>query len=71
MNPNSKKWCDRYNETGDIVCLNRAWDVYFSVYNRIEKQLPKMKEIDLEYSSPRLKYQARNLDLASLILIII
>ena len=43
--------------------LNRAWDLYYHVFRRINKQLPQLTTLELQYVSPNL-LQARNLQLA-------
>lgn len=50
----------RYGETSD---LDRAWDIYYGVFRKIEKQLPQLTTLDLQYVSPEL-LKARNLELA-------
>jgi len=50
----------RYGETAD---LDRAWDIYYGVFRKIEKQLPQLTTLDLQYVSPEL-LKARNLELA-------
>ncbi len=53
-----------------IVCtfvvesdLNRAWDLYYHVFRRINKQLPQLTTLELQYVSPNLLH-ANNLQLA-------
>lgn len=43
--------------------LNRAWDLYYHVFRRINKQLPQITTLELQVVSPNL-LQARNLQLA-------
>lgn len=43
--------------------LNRAWDLYYHVFRRINKQLQQITSLELQYVSPNL-LQARNLQLA-------
>ena len=43
--------------------LNQAWDLYYHVFRRINKQLPQLTMLELQYVSPRL-LNARNLELA-------
>ena len=43
--------------------MNQAWDLYYSVFRRIARQLPNILSLDLAYISPRLK-DARTLQLA-------
>ena len=35
--------------------MNQAWDLYYSVFRRIARQLPNILSLDLAYISPRLK----------------
>ncbi|KAG6845015.1 hypothetical protein H0H87_001536 [Tephrocybe sp. NHM501043] len=53
----------RWRTHGDTSELDKAWDIYFSVFKKIEKQLPQLTTLDLQYVSPSL-LKARNLDLA-------
>ncbi|KAL6718509.1 phosphatidylinositol kinase-related protein kinase tor1 [Lecanora helva] len=59
----AQHWCNIYRQTGETGDLNQAWDLYYSVFKRIARQLPNMISLDLVYVSPRLK-AAKNLDLA-------
>ncbi len=45
------------------AALNQAWDLYYTVFRRINKQLPSLTSLDLQYVSPGL-LGARNLELA-------
>ncbi|KAG6841465.1 hypothetical protein C0991_010890 [Blastosporella zonata] len=53
----------RWRTHGDTGELDKAWDIYFSVFKKVEKQLPQLTTLDLQYVSPSL-LKARNLDLA-------
>ncbi|EED89568.1 phosphatidylinositol 3-kinase (PI3K)-like protein [Thalassiosira pseudonana CCMP1335] len=44
------------------AALNQAWDLYYTVFRRINKQLPGMTTLELNQCSPAL-YNARNLEL--------
>ena len=57
------EWCHRYSKYGADSDLNQAWDLYCSVFRRINKQLSGAGELELQYISPRLM-SARNLSLA-------
>lgn len=57
------EWVLNYRRTKDIANLNQAWDVYYSVFRRISKQLQQLQTLELEYVSPLLE-QARDLQLA-------
>ncbi|KAJ8613415.1 hypothetical protein CTAYLR_002279 [Chrysophaeum taylorii] len=43
--------------------LNQAWDLYYTVFRRVNKQLPQLTMLELKYVSPAL-VNARNLELA-------
>ena len=43
--------------------MNQAWDLYYTVFRKIARQLPQLMTLDLTYVSPKLK-EARDLDLA-------
>ena len=47
-------WCMQYKQNKDKNCLNQAWECYFLVFKKINKQLPLMQQIELEQSSPKL-----------------
>ncbi|KAI0032654.1 atypical/PIKK/FRAP protein kinase [Vararia minispora EC-137] len=53
----------RYRRHGEIKDLDNAWDIYFAVFKKVEKQLPQLTTLDLQYVSPEL-LKARNLQLA-------
>ena len=59
----AREWCDTYSNTNEIGDLNQAWDLYYSVFRRIARQLPHLMSLDLTYVSPKLK-EAKDLDLA-------
>jgi FKBP12-rapamycin complex-associated protein len=44
------------------AALNQAWDLYYTVFRRINKQLPGLTTLELDQCSPAL-YTARNLEL--------
>jgi FKBP12-rapamycin complex-associated protein len=46
-----------------MMHLSQAWDLYYHVFKRINKQLPHLTTLDLGYVSPLL-VSARNLELA-------
>ena len=48
---------------GEPTELNKAWDIYYGVFRKVEKQLPQLTTLDLQYVSPQL-LKARNLELA-------
>ncbi|KAF4581337.1 phosphatidylinositol kinase- protein kinase tor1 [Pleurotus pulmonarius] len=55
--------CRRYHDHGDAGELDKAWAIYYDVFKKIEKQLPQLTSIDLQYVSPAL-LKSRNLELA-------
>jgi len=54
--------CQKYHQSGREEELNQAWDLYYHVFKRINKQLPTMTTLELQYVSPRL-LNARDLEL--------
>ncbi|RKO90751.1 armadillo-type protein, partial [Blyttiomyces helicus] len=56
-------WCKKYKRTLNVNDLNQAWDLYYHVFRRINKQLPQLTTLELQYVSPKL-LAARNLELA-------
>lgn len=60
----AQEWLQRFlNNRKNESDLNRAWDLYYHVFRRINKQLPQLTTLELQYVSPNL-LQARNLQLA-------
>ena len=55
--------CDRYRMSKNEKDLQTAWDLYYHVFRKINKQLPQMTSLDLAYVSPKL-LNARDLVLA-------
>lgn len=56
----------RYRQYGEIADLNQAWELYYHVFKRIQKQMPSPSnsvQLDLQYVSPKLLAQ-RDLELA-------
>jgi len=56
-------WCKKYTKTKDINDLNQAWDLYYTVFRKINEQLPQLTSLELKYVSPKL-LNARDLELA-------
>ncbi|KAJ3130914.1 phosphatidylinositol kinase- protein kinase tor1 [Physocladia obscura] len=56
-------WCKKYKRTQNVNDLNPAWDLYYHVFRRINKQLPHLTTLELQYVSPKL-LAAKDLDLA-------
>ncbi|KAJ7779782.1 phosphatidylinositol 3-kinase [Mycena metata] len=59
----AREACRRYLQHGEARELDSAWGIYTAVYQRIDKQLPQLTALDLQYVSPEL-LNVRNLDLA-------
>ncbi|KAL4777755.1 armadillo-type protein [Aspergillus nidulans var. acristatus] len=59
----AKHYCMLYRETEEIGDLNQAWDLYYTVFRKISRQLPQLSTLDLKYVSPKLK-DCVDLDLA-------
>ena len=59
----AREWCCKYRESDEPGDLNQAWDLYYSVFKRIARQLPHLIQLDLTYVSPDLK-KCKNLELA-------
>ena len=57
------EWCRKYQLTHNMADLNQAWDLYYQVFKKINKQLPQMTTLELSYVSPKLA-EAYALDLA-------
>ncbi|KAF7309821.1 Serine/threonine-protein kinase TOR [Mycena indigotica] len=59
----AREACRRYRQHGETRELDNAWGIYFAVFQKIEKQLPQLTALDLQYVSPVLQ-NIRDLDLA-------
>ncbi|GBE86637.1 Serine/threonine-protein kinase tor2 [Sparassis crispa] len=59
----AREACKRYRVYGENRDLEKAWEIYYGVFKKIEKQLPQLTTLDLQYVSPEL-LKARNLELA-------
>eukprot|EP00742_Colponemidia_sp_Colp-10_P007030 GILJ01007544.1.p1 GENE.GILJ01007544.1~~GILJ01007544.1.p1 ORF type:complete len:2402 (-),score=355.14 GILJ01007544.1:281-6541(-) len=57
------EWCKKFKRTGRESDLNQAWDLYYHVFRRINKQLPQLTTLELQYVSPKL-LAATDLELA-------
>ncbi|GKY96129.1 hypothetical protein MPSEU_000573100 [Mayamaea pseudoterrestris] len=44
------------------AAMNRAWDIYYTFFRRVNKQLPSLTSLEISQCSPAL-YQARSLEL--------
>lgn len=47
-------WCLKYKVSRREAELHQAWDLYYHVFKRINKQLPTLTVLDLQYVSPAL-----------------
>jgi FKBP12-rapamycin complex-associated protein len=45
------------------TALHKAWDIYYTIFRRINKQLPELTQLELRQCSPALS-KARNLELS-------
>ncbi|GAA5848144.1 hypothetical protein JCM3766R1_000463 [Sporobolomyces carnicolor] len=59
----ARESCRRYRQYGEINDLNHAWDLYYQVFRKINKNLPTLTLLELQYVSPKL-LAAKDLDLA-------
>ncbi|KAI0792169.1 FAT-domain-containing protein [Abortiporus biennis] len=59
----AREACRRYRIYGEPHDIEKAWEIYYGVFKKIEKQLPQLTVLDLQYVSPEL-LKAHNLDLA-------
>lgn len=56
-------WCLKYRQSKKEAELHQAWDLYYHVFKRINKQLPSLTTLELQYVSPAL-VRATQLELA-------
>jgi phosphatidylinositol kinase/protein kinase (PI-3 family) len=47
-------WCQRYRQDKREANLHQAWDLYYHVFKRINKQLPSLTVLELQYVAPAL-----------------
>jgi serine/threonine-protein kinase mTOR len=59
----ARDWCNNYRHSEDVLDLNHAWDLYYAVFRRINRQLPQVTSLELTYCSPKL-LAVKDLDLA-------
>ncbi|KAK1259623.1 Serine/threonine-protein kinase TOR [Acorus gramineus] len=59
----ARECCLNYKRTGKDAELTQAWDLYYHVFRRIDKQLPSLTTLDLQSVSPEL-LNCKNLELA-------
>ena len=48
------EWCQRYRQSRRDAELHQAWDLYYHVFKRINKQLPSLTVLELQYVAPAL-----------------
>ena len=59
----ARDYCEKFKDSGREEDLNQAWDLYYHVFKRINKQLPTLTTLELRYVSHRL-LSARDLELS-------
>lgn len=61
----AKSWLHQYqlNPNPNIAALHQAWDIYYSMFKRLDKQIKTFKKFALHHISPELS-QSTNLQLA-------
>jgi FKBP12-rapamycin complex-associated protein len=59
----AREWCRKYEKTQNDKDINQAWDLYYHVFRRINKELPHMMNLELQEVSPKLM-QCQDLELA-------
>ncbi|XP_023161122.1 serine/threonine-protein kinase Tor [Drosophila hydei] len=57
------EWTQRYKTSAVLMDLDRAWDIYYHVFQKISRQLPQLTSLELPYVSPKLM-TCKNLELA-------
>ncbi|KAF4323262.1 hypothetical protein BBO99_00001548 [Phytophthora kernoviae] len=59
----AKEWTGVYERTKSLDDLNQAWDIYYSVFSKIRKQLANLSTLELANVGPKL-LSVNNLTLA-------
>ncbi|KMY89998.1 serine/threonine-protein kinase Tor [Drosophila simulans] len=57
------EWSQRYKTSAVVMDLDRAWDIYYHVFQKISRQLPQLTSLELPYVSPKLT-TCKDLELA-------
>ncbi|XP_030383558.1 serine/threonine-protein kinase Tor [Scaptodrosophila lebanonensis] len=57
------EWTQRYKTSSVLLDLDRAWDIYYHVFQKISRQLPQLTSLELPYVSPKLM-TCKDLELA-------
>lgn len=55
-------WIRVYVDTGDLVAVQSAWNIYHVVYRQISDQLKRARSFNMQFHSPKL-YEASDLEL--------
>ena len=58
------EFCRRYRHTKQQADLDHAWELYYHVFRRINKQLNQLTQLELSQISPKLEKEARDLAIA-------
>ena len=48
------EWCRKYESSRKESDLHQAWDLYYHVFKKINKQLPSLTVLELQYVAPAL-----------------
>ncbi len=48
------EWCNKYRHSRKEAELHQAWDLYYHVFKRINKQLPSLTVLEVQYVAPAL-----------------
>ncbi|OSX64010.1 hypothetical protein POSPLADRAFT_1065405 [Postia placenta MAD-698-R-SB12] len=59
----AREACRHWRTYGEQRDLDRAWEIYYSVFKKVESQLRQLTTLDLQFVSPEL-LKARDLELA-------
>jgi FKBP12-rapamycin complex-associated protein len=59
----AQEWCRKYKRSQKQSDLDAAWDLYYLVFRKINKQLPQLTTLELGLVSPKLQ-AAEDLDIA-------
>ena len=57
------EWLEKYKVSRKEAELHQAWDLYYHVFKRINKQLHSISTLDLQYVAPAL-VRAQGMELA-------
>ena len=48
------EWCNKYRHSRKEAELHQAWDLYYHVFKHINKQLPSLTVLEVQYVAPAL-----------------